>query len=160
MLKQISGDNQIAMMTEALVLLDERKAMAIELLNSAIEMDPASLEAEYARDILEDNTDDGDRVLAGSFLAADDGGRRVDSNIDKLWGTAADKQDRDVPVCLVGFQRVCRGQAATVHAVGRYTTQWEFLTGAAFLAILPIIVLFLMIEKQLVAGIVGGAVKG
>ncbi len=44
--------------------------------------------------------------------------------------------------------------------VGRYTTQWEFLTGAAFLAILPVVVLFLFIEKQLVAGIVGGAVKG
>ena len=44
--------------------------------------------------------------------------------------------------------------------VGRYTTQWEFLTGAAFLAILPVIILFLFIEKQLVAGIVGGAVKG
>jgi multiple sugar transport system permease protein len=44
--------------------------------------------------------------------------------------------------------------------VGRYTTQWEFLTSAAFLAIIPIIVLFLLIEKELVAGIVGGAVKG
>jgi len=44
--------------------------------------------------------------------------------------------------------------------VGRYTTQWEFLTAAAFLAIIPIIVLFLIIEKELVAGIVGGAVKG
>ena len=44
--------------------------------------------------------------------------------------------------------------------VGRHTTQWEFLTGAAFLAILPVIILFLFIEKELVAGIVGGAVKG
>jgi multiple sugar transport system permease protein len=44
--------------------------------------------------------------------------------------------------------------------VGRYTTQWEFLTAAAFLAIIPIIVLFLLIEKELVSGIVGGAVKG
>jgi len=44
--------------------------------------------------------------------------------------------------------------------VGRYTTQWEFLTALAFLAIIPVIVLFLFIEKQLVAGIVGGAVKG
>jgi len=44
--------------------------------------------------------------------------------------------------------------------VGRYTTQWELLTTAAFLAIIPIIVLFLLIEKQLVAGIVSGAVKG
>ncbi len=44
--------------------------------------------------------------------------------------------------------------------VGRYTTQWELLTASAFLAIIPIIILFLLIEKQLVAGIVGGAVKG
>lgn len=44
--------------------------------------------------------------------------------------------------------------------VGRWTTQWEFLTAAAFLAIIPVIVLFLLIEKELVAGIVGGAVKG
>jgi multiple sugar transport system permease protein len=44
--------------------------------------------------------------------------------------------------------------------VGRYTTQWEFFTAAAFLAIIPIIILFLLIEKELVAGIVGGAVKG
>jgi len=34
------------------------------------------------------------------------------------------------------------------------------LTAAAFLAIIPVIVLFLLIEKNLVAGIVGGAVKG
>jgi len=44
--------------------------------------------------------------------------------------------------------------------VGRYTTQWELLTASAFLAIIPIIVLFLLIEKELVTGIVGGAVKG
>jgi len=44
--------------------------------------------------------------------------------------------------------------------VGRWTTQWEFLTAAAFLALIPIVALFLLIEKQLVSGLVGGAVKG
>jgi len=44
--------------------------------------------------------------------------------------------------------------------VGQYTTQWEYLATASFLAIIPIVVLFLLIEKQLVAGLVGGAVKG
>jgi len=44
--------------------------------------------------------------------------------------------------------------------VGRYTTQYEYLTSTAFLAIIPIIALFLLIEKELVAGIAGGAVKG
>lgn len=44
--------------------------------------------------------------------------------------------------------------------VGRYTTQWEYLTTASFLAIIPVVVLFLLIERQLVAGLAGGAVKG
>jgi len=44
--------------------------------------------------------------------------------------------------------------------VGRYYTLWELFCTAAFLAVIPIIVLFLLIEKELVSGIVGGAVKG
>jgi multiple sugar transport system permease protein len=44
--------------------------------------------------------------------------------------------------------------------VGRWSTQWEYLTTAAFLAIIPVIVLFYFIEKRLVAGLAGGAVKG
>ncbi|HOV65270.1 MAG TPA: carbohydrate ABC transporter permease [Spirochaetia bacterium] len=44
--------------------------------------------------------------------------------------------------------------------VGRWSTQWEYLTTAAFLAIIPVIILFYFIEKQLVAGLAGGAVKG
>ncbi|MFW6139560.1 MAG: carbohydrate ABC transporter permease, partial [Spirochaetota bacterium] len=44
--------------------------------------------------------------------------------------------------------------------VGRYTTQWEYLCAASFIAIIPIVILFMLIEKELVAGIVGGAVKG
>jgi multiple sugar transport system permease protein len=43
--------------------------------------------------------------------------------------------------------------------VGRWTTQWELLTTAAFLAIIPVLVLFYIIEKRLVAGLAGGAVK-
>ena len=43
--------------------------------------------------------------------------------------------------------------------VGRWTTQWELLTMAAFLAIIPVLVLFYIIEKRLVAGLAGGAVK-
>jgi len=43
--------------------------------------------------------------------------------------------------------------------VGRWTTQWQYLTMAAFLAILPVLCLFYVIEKRLVAGLAGGAVK-
>ncbi len=43
--------------------------------------------------------------------------------------------------------------------VGRWSTQWQFLTMSAFYAIIPVLVLFYIIEKRLVAGLAGGAVK-
>ena len=44
--------------------------------------------------------------------------------------------------------------------VGRWSTQWEMLTASAFLALIPVVVLFYLIEKRLVQGLSGGAVKG
>jgi multiple sugar transport system permease protein len=44
--------------------------------------------------------------------------------------------------------------------VGRWSSQWELLTTAAFLAIIPVLVLFYVIQQRLVAGLAGGAVKG
>jgi multiple sugar transport system permease protein len=48
---------------------------------------------------------------------------------------------------------------ALYNFVGRWTTQWELLATAAFLAIIPVLILFYMIERRLVAGLAGGAVK-
>jgi multiple sugar transport system permease protein len=44
--------------------------------------------------------------------------------------------------------------------VGRWSSQWELLTTAAFLAIIPVLVLFYIIQQRLVGGLTGGAVKG
>jgi multiple sugar transport system permease protein len=44
--------------------------------------------------------------------------------------------------------------------VGRWSSQWELLTTAAFLAVIPVLVLFYVIQQRLVAGLAGGAVKG
>jgi multiple sugar transport system permease protein len=49
---------------------------------------------------------------------------------------------------------------ALYNFVGRWTTQWQFLTMAALLALIPVLVLFYIIERRLVAGLAGGAVKG
>jgi multiple sugar transport system permease protein len=49
---------------------------------------------------------------------------------------------------------------ALYNFVGQYNTQWQYLTMAAFLALIPVLVLFYIIEKRLVAGLAGGAVKG
>jgi multiple sugar transport system permease protein len=44
--------------------------------------------------------------------------------------------------------------------VGRWSSQWELLTMSAFLAVIPVLVLFYVIQQRLVAGLAGGAVKG
>jgi len=49
---------------------------------------------------------------------------------------------------------------ALYNFVGRWTTQWQYLTMAAFLALIPVLVLFYVIERHLVSGLAGGAVKG
>jgi multiple sugar transport system permease protein len=49
---------------------------------------------------------------------------------------------------------------ALFNFAGRWTTQWQFLTMAAFLALIPVLALFYVIERRLVAGLAGGAVKG
>lgn len=46
------------------------------------------------------------------------------------------------------------------HFVGRWSVQWQYISAAAIMAVVPIVLLFTVIEKQLVRGLIGGAVKG
>lgn len=46
------------------------------------------------------------------------------------------------------------------YFIGRWSVQWQYLTAAAVMAIVPIVLLFMVIEKQLVKGLIGGALKG
>ncbi len=43
--------------------------------------------------------------------------------------------------------------------IGQYGTQWQFLMAAALLATLPVVALFLGIEKHLVRGLAAGSIK-
>ena len=43
--------------------------------------------------------------------------------------------------------------------IGRWSSQWQLLTAGAFLAIIPVLVLFYLIQGRLVKGLAGGAVK-
>jgi len=44
--------------------------------------------------------------------------------------------------------------------VGRWTVSWNHLMAASLLAIIPVVLLFMLIERRLVQGLAGGAVKG
>jgi multiple sugar transport system permease protein len=43
--------------------------------------------------------------------------------------------------------------------LGQYTVEWHFLMAAALIACVPVLVLFLLIEKHLVRGLTAGSVK-
>lgn len=43
--------------------------------------------------------------------------------------------------------------------VGSYVKQWDLILAAAFLAMIPIVILFLLAQKQIIQGMVDGAIK-
>lgn len=43
--------------------------------------------------------------------------------------------------------------------IGRYQIEWNLLMAASLVAIIPVLVLFLLVQRQLVAGLTAGAVK-
>jgi multiple sugar transport system permease protein len=48
---------------------------------------------------------------------------------------------------------------ALTKFVGQYETSWQYVFGVSLVAILPVVILFMLIEKRLVGGLTAGAVK-
>lgn len=48
---------------------------------------------------------------------------------------------------------------ALTRFVGQYATSWQYVFGVSIVAIVPVIVLFMLIEKRLIGGLTAGAVK-
>ncbi len=48
---------------------------------------------------------------------------------------------------------------ALTKFVGQYETSWHYVFGVSIVAIVPVVVLFMLIEKRLVGGLTAGAVK-
>jgi ABC-type glycerol-3-phosphate transport system permease component len=51
-------------------------------------------------------------------------------------------------------------QSALFQAVGRYSTDYTALSSGLILALLPIVVVYLVLQKQFIAGLTAGALKG
>ncbi len=45
-------------------------------------------------------------------------------------------------------------------AVGRYTTNWEYLTAGSIISFIPIMIIFVFLQRYFIRGVTGGAVKG
>ncbi|WP_230764916.1 carbohydrate ABC transporter permease [Agromyces mediolanus] len=48
---------------------------------------------------------------------------------------------------------------ALTKFVGQYETSWQYVFGVSIVAIVPVVVLFMLIEKRLVGGLTAGSVK-
>ncbi|MET0977921.1 MAG: carbohydrate ABC transporter permease, partial [Paeniglutamicibacter terrestris] len=48
---------------------------------------------------------------------------------------------------------------ALTKFVGQYSTAWQYVFGVSIVAIIPVILLFMLIEKRLIGGLAAGAVK-
>ena len=66
-----------------------------------------------------------------------------------------------LPSMMLGQNGVVKTLPVAVQAfVGSYVKQWNLILAAALLAIIPMIILFLLAQKQIMEGMIEGAVKG
>ncbi len=66
-----------------------------------------------------------------------------------------------LPSMMLGQNGAVKTLPVAVQAfVGSYVKQWNMILSAALLAIIPMIVLFLIAQKQIMEGMIEGAVKG
>ena len=63
------------------------------------------------------------------------------------------------PLVFIQSQEKMPLTLALFHFVGRWSTQWNYLTTATFIALIPVLLMFYLIEKQLVSGLAAGAIK-
>lgn len=65
-----------------------------------------------------------------------------------------------LPSLMLGLNGKIRTLPVAVTSfVGSYVKQWDLILSAAFLAMIPIIVLFIFAQKQIIQGMVDGAIK-
>lgn len=65
-----------------------------------------------------------------------------------------------LPSLMLGLNgRIKTLPIAVSSFVGSYVKQWDLILSAAFLAMLPIVILFLIAQKQIMQGMVEGAIK-
>ncbi|MBR5359773.1 MAG: carbohydrate ABC transporter permease, partial [Lachnospiraceae bacterium] len=66
-----------------------------------------------------------------------------------------------LPSMMLGQNGAVKTLPVAVQAfVGSYVKQWNLILAAALLAIVPMVIIFLFAQKQIMDGMIEGAVKG
>lgn len=61
---------------------------------------------------------------------------------------------------LTSTERVRTISVAVAYFIGEFTTEWNNIMAAAAIATVPVVILFFFLQKQLVASLTSGAMKG
>lgn len=65
-----------------------------------------------------------------------------------------------IPLFYLGSSKKATVAMSIYSFFGRYNRDWQYVFGALTLAVLPMLILFIILQKQIVAGMTAGAVKG
>lgn len=65
-----------------------------------------------------------------------------------------------VPLILMNNQKLMTIQLAISRLFGQYASKWNIALPALTLTMLPIIIVFILLQKKIINGVIAGAVKG
>lgn len=65
-----------------------------------------------------------------------------------------------IPLFYLGSAKKATVAMAIYSFFGRYSRDWQYVFGALMLAVLPMLILFILLQKYIVSGMTSGAVKG
>lgn len=65
-----------------------------------------------------------------------------------------------VPLILMNNQKLMTIQLAISRLFGQYASKWNIALPALTLTMLPIVIVFILLQKKIINGVVAGAVKG
>lgn len=65
-----------------------------------------------------------------------------------------------IPLFYLGSAKKATVSMAIYSFFGRYNRDWQYVFAALMLAILPMLILFIILQKHIIAGMTSGAVKG
>ena len=65
-----------------------------------------------------------------------------------------------IPLFYLGSSKKATVAMSVYSFFGRYNRDWQYVFGALTLVVLPMLILFIVLQKHIVAGMTSGAVKG